>query len=104
MGSERTTPLLSGKTIVLAALQTWHMPCDVGDGASRVDVCPTKRGSLMSNSREVSSQSVPKQTISRRRLLAGASGLALGVSLGLAAAAPARADDTIKVGILHSLS
>jgi urea transport system substrate-binding protein len=58
----------------------------------------------MSNSREVSSQSVPKQMISRRRLLAGASGLALGVSLGLSAAGPARADDTIKVGILHSLS
>jgi urea transport system substrate-binding protein len=58
----------------------------------------------MSNSREVSSQPVPRQMVSRRRLLAGASGLALGVSLGLSAAAPARADDTIKVGILHSLS
>ena len=36
----------------------------------------------------------------RRRLLAGAAGLALGLMAGV----PARADDTIKVGILHSLS
>jgi len=36
----------------------------------------------------------------RRRLLTGAAGLALGLMAGV----PARADDTIKVGILHSLS
>ena len=36
----------------------------------------------------------------RRRLLTGAAGLALGFIAGV----PARADDTIKVGILHSLS
>src|SRR5579883_191405 len=41
-------------------------------------------------------------TISRRGLLVGASGLALG--LPLAATVPARADETIKIGILHSLS
>ena len=58
----------------------------------------------MSNSKEISSQPVPRQMVSRRRLLAGASGLALALSLGLSATAPARADDTIKVGILHSLS
>jgi urea transport system substrate-binding protein len=39
------------------------------------------------------------------RWLAAAAGLALGsLALGLTAALPARADDTIKVGILHSLS
>jgi urea transport system substrate-binding protein len=42
--------------------------------------------------------------ISRRRLLAGASAVALGAPLGLSVTVPARADDTIKVGILHSLS
>jgi urea transport system substrate-binding protein len=42
--------------------------------------------------------------ISRRRLLAGASAFALGAPLGLPVTVPAHADDTIKVGILHSLS
>jgi urea transport system substrate-binding protein len=38
------------------------------------------------------------------RWLAAAAGLALGLGLGLTAALPAQAQDTIKVGILHSLS
>jgi urea transport system substrate-binding protein len=41
------------------------------------------------------------QSVSRRRWLTGAAGLALGAAAGLPAWA---ADDTIKVGILHSLS
>jgi urea transport system substrate-binding protein len=43
-------------------------------------------------------------SISRRRLLAGASALAFGATLDAATPFSARADDTIKVGILHSLS
>jgi len=42
----------------------------------------------------------PPSRVSRRRLLTGAGGLAL----GLMAPMPALAEDTIKVGILHSLS
>jgi urea transport system substrate-binding protein len=56
----------------------------------------------MSSSSENSNRLRP--LISRRGLLAGASGLALGVPLGLAATIPARAEETIKIGILHSLS
>ena len=58
----------------------------------------------MSSSGEVSNPSVSNRHVSRRRLLAGASGVALAACLGFAVVAPARADDTIKVGILHSLS
>ena len=47
-----------------------------------------------------SSRTLSTLQISRRRMLAGAAAL----SVGLVAALPARADDTIKVGILHSLS
>src|SRR5579862_6039051 len=39
-----------------------------------------------------------------RRWLAAAAGLAVGLAFGLLAALPAKAEDTIKVGILHSLS
>ncbi len=45
-------------------------------------------------------RAVAPRPIARRWLLAGATGLAL----SLAAALPAKAQDTIKVGILHSLS
>jgi urea transport system substrate-binding protein len=48
----------------------------------------------------MSSNSTTTYTLTRRGWLVGASGLAL----GLMAALPARAEDTIKVGILHSLS
>jgi urea transport system substrate-binding protein len=47
-----------------------------------------------------SSRPLSTLRISRRRWLAGAAAL----SVGLVAALPARADDTIKFGILHSLS
>ena len=39
-----------------------------------------------------------------RRWLAATAGLAFGLAFGLLAALPAKAEDTIKVGILHSLS
>ena len=47
-----------------------------------------------------SRREVASRPIARRWLLAGAAGLAL----SLTAALPAKAQDTIKVGILHSLS
>ena len=53
------------------------------------------RGHFMFSSRTLSTLQ-----ISRRRMLAGAAAL----SVGLVAALPARAEDTIKIGILHSLS
>ncbi len=48
----------------------------------------------------MSSKSITTYTLTRRGWLVGASGLAL----GLMGALPAQAEDTIKVGILHSLS
>jgi urea transport system substrate-binding protein len=62
-------------------------------GAARALV-QSKRGSLMS------SKSITTYTLTRRGWLVGAGGAAL----GLMGALPAQADDTIKVGILHSLS
>src|SRR5262249_12816325 len=50
-----------------------------------------------------STSAVAERPISRRWLLATA-GLAFGLAAVLPAATPARAQDTIKVGILHSLS
>jgi urea transport system substrate-binding protein len=63
---------------------------------------PSKQsqGSPMTDDREVSTAF----SVSRRRLLAGASALAFGAALAVGAPLSARADDTIKVGILHSLS
>jgi urea transport system substrate-binding protein len=54
----------------------------------------------MTDDREVSTAF----SVSRRRLLAGASAFAFGAALVVGAPLSARADDTIKVGILHSLS
>jgi urea transport system substrate-binding protein len=45
-----------------------------------------------------------KRLLGRRPFLRQALAATAGVALGLAAALPARAADTIKVGILHSLS
>jgi urea transport system substrate-binding protein len=53
----------------------------------------------MSKSENISGQ-ISTLGISRRRLLAGAAGVAAGLAVTL----PAQAADTIKVGILHSLS
>ncbi len=63
---------------------------------------PSKQsqGSPMTDDREVSTIF----SISRRRLLTGASAFAFGAALAVATPLSARADDTIKVGILHSLS
>jgi urea transport system substrate-binding protein len=46
----------------------------------------------------------PNPTVGRRPFLRQALAATAGLALGLAAALPARADDTIKVGVLHSLS
>ncbi|HEU5274715.1 MAG TPA: urea ABC transporter substrate-binding protein [Xanthobacteraceae bacterium] len=46
----------------------------------------------------------PIPTVGRRPFLRQALAATAGLALGLAAALPARAEDTIKVGILHSLS
>jgi urea transport system substrate-binding protein len=46
----------------------------------------------------------PIRTVARRPFLRHALAAAAGLALGLAAALPAQAQDTIKVGILHSLS
>jgi urea transport system substrate-binding protein len=46
----------------------------------------------------------PIRTVARRPLLRQALAATAGLALGLAAALPAQAQDTIKVGILHSLS
>src|SRR3982074_883786 len=46
----------------------------------------------------------PIRTVARRPFLRQALAAAAGLALGLAAALPAQAQDTIKVGILHSLS
>ena len=48
----------------------------------------------------MSSKSITTYTLTRRGWLVGAGGAAL----GLMGALPAQAEDTIKVGILHSLS
>jgi urea transport system substrate-binding protein len=45
-----------------------------------------------------------KYTVGRRPFLRHALAAGAGLALGLAAALPARAEDTIKIGILHSLS
>ena len=45
-----------------------------------------------------------KRSVGRRPFLRHALAATAGLALGLAAALPARAEDTIKVGILHSLS
>src|SRR3981081_2326642 len=46
----------------------------------------------------------PIRTVARRPFLRQAPPARAGLALGLAAALPAQAQDTIKVGILHSLS
>src|ERR1700728_4060391 len=72
------------------------MLCDSHGRPGALGCLPNQaRGHVMFSSRTLSTLQ-----ISRRRMLAGAAALAV----GLGAAVPARADDTIKGGILHSLS
>src|ERR1700684_1196606 len=72
------------------------MLCDSHGRPGALGCLPNQaRGHVMFSSRTLSTLQ-----ISRRRMLAGAAAL----SVGLVAALPARAEDTIKVGILHSLS
>ena len=58
----------------------------------------------MSSSKPISGQSISTLGISRRRLLAGAAMAGASLAATLPGVAPAFAEDTIKVGILHSLS
>src|SRR5262249_23766882 len=75
----------------------WHKPCDIRwqrDPASTRFACINAEGIAMFTSHHAAAS----RPMSRRALLAAA-----GFALGLAAL-PAQAQDTIKVGILHSLS
>src|SRR6202051_658355 len=81
------------------------MLCDgfCRQGAIRLPA-QSKRGSIMSSSSSISGRSISTLGISRRRLLAGAAGGGARLVATLPAIGPAFAEDTIKVGILHSLS
>jgi urea transport system substrate-binding protein len=74
----------------------WHSPCDLDDTAGGNAGSGVKpRGFRMS----ISNRALGVR-LTRRRWLCVAAGLALGIAL----TAPAKAEETIKVGILHSLS
>src|SRR5271166_4380704 len=90
----------------LTQTRGWHMPCDGCCLGRALSGCPPKQseGSIMSSSRTISGQSISTLGISRRRLLAGAAMAGASLAATLPGVGPAFAEDTIKVGILHSLS
>src|SRR5215216_1694433 len=75
----------------------WHTLCDV---SRQRDPDPTSRASKQRTSRMFTSPDAAAQRPTTRRWFLAAAGLAF----GLATAFPAQAQDTIMVGILHSLS
>ena len=83
---------------LMAKFRRWHVACDgqaCADPAGAQALASTQRDNPMIHS----IRAVAERPIARRWLLA------TGLTLGLLAAMPsAKAQDTIKVGILHSLS
>src|ERR1700759_5195549 len=79
----------------------WHGSCDSADAGGRGAVAAYFTPASGRRHFMLTQLTHDFATMSRRRALAATAGLVL----GLAAFAPAKAaDDTIKVGVLHSLS
>src|SRR5499427_7584771 len=86
-----------GGATAYGAVQAWHAACDSAVASGFEPFAARQQKDIAMHT---SIGAVAKRP-SARRLLAATAGLAFGLA---AAALPAQAQDTIKVGILHSLS
>src|SRR5436853_6616392 len=78
-------------------MRPWHVPCDQGGARQAATVARAVKAEGLAMLNVI--RAVAKRPSARRWLSATA-----GLALGLAATLPAQAGETIKVGILHSLS